>query len=88
MANSEKIEIDKKDNININDNNYIDDKKEQVYKLDFNFDILNDPMPDFITQKKNDHFFLNIKNYAYKRKYNEIQNNDYPFPGKPCLKLK
>ena len=85
MANYEKIEIDQKDDSIINNK---DDNGEQTYKLNFDFDILNEPMPEFINQNKNEHFFLNIKNYAYKRKYNEIQNNYNTYPIKPYLKVK
>ena len=86
MTDFEKIEIEQKANYIINDN--IDSQGEQAYKLNFNFDILNEPMPEFINQNKNGHFFLNIKNYAYKRKYNEIQSNYNAYPIKPYLKIK
>ena len=86
MANLEKIEIEQKTDYMINDN--IDGNGNQSYKLNFDFDILNEPMPDFNNQNKNDHFFLNIRNYAYKRKYNEIQNNYNTYSIKPYLKVK
>ena len=86
MANLEKIEIDQKTECIINDN--IDGNGLQSYKLNFDFDILNEPMPDFNNQNKNGHFFLNIRNYAYKRKYNEIQNNYNTYSIKPYLKVK
>ena len=86
MANLEKIEIEQKIDCIINDN--IDGNGNQSYKLNFDFDILNEPMPDFDNQKINDHFFLNIRNYAYKRKYNEIQNNYNTYSIKPYLKVK
>ena len=73
---------------NINDKNTFDPNKKQPFKLDFNFDILNEPMPDFLQKKKKDNIFLNSNNYAYKRKYNEINNDEYSFPGGPTLKLK
>ena len=86
MANLEKIEIDQKTECIINDN--IDGNGQQSYKLKFHFDILNEAMPDFNNQNKNGHFFLNIRNYAYKRKYNEIQNNYNTYSIKPYLKVK
>ena len=86
MANLEKIEIEQKTDYMINDN--IDGNGNQSYKLNFDFDILNEPMPDFNNQNKNDHFFLNIRNYAYKRKYNEIQNNYNTYSIKSYLKVK
>jgi len=86
MANLEKIEIEPKSDCLINDN--INGNGNQGYKLNFDFDILNEPMPDFNNQNKNDHFFLNIRNYAYKRKYNEIQNNYNTYSIKPYLKVK
>ena len=73
---------------NINGKNNFDTNIKQTFKLDFNFDILNEPMPEFLQKKKDDNFFLNAKNYAYKRKYNEINNNEYSFPGGLSLKLK
>ena len=86
MTDFEKIEIDQKANYIINDNT--DSQGDQAYKLNFNFDILNEPMPEFINQNKNGNFFLNIKNYAYKRKYNEMQSNYNTYPIKPYLKIK
>lgn len=89
---SDKNDIENKEpneyNINEFNNNifYINDK--QNLKLDFNFDILNDPLPDFLNNKKNKFYFLNAKNFTYKRKYNEIKNEDNSFPGNPSLKLK
>lgn len=50
MANLEKIEIEQKTDYMINDN--IDGNGNQSYKLNFDFDILNEPMPDFNNQKK------------------------------------
>ena len=69
-------------------NNYIDINNKQIYKPEFNFDILNEPMPDFTEQKDKYNFILNTHNYAYKRKYNEIQNEKEIFPGKSLLKIK
>ena len=68
--------------------NDINCNKEQIYKLDFNFDLLNEPLPDFLNQNKNNNFFLNKKNFVYKRKYNEIKKEgEYLFPKGPTLKL-
>ena len=50
MANLEKIEIEPKSDCLINDN--INGNGNQGYKLNFDFDILNEPMPDFNNQKK------------------------------------
>ena len=86
MGDFEKIEIEQKTDCIINER--VDENGEPTYKLNFNFDILNEPMPEFTSQNKNVHFFLNIKNYAYKRKYNEIQNNYNTYPIKPYLKAK
>lgn len=90
---SEKIDIEKDDkngpiinnlyNYNINSKN-----NKQMDELLFNFDILNSPLPDFGKNKKNGFHFLNQNNFSYKRKYNEIKNDDYLYPGKPSLKLK
>ena len=81
------IENENKTIYNINEKNNFDTNTKQHFKLDFNFDILNEPMPDFL-QKKKENFFLCGNNYAYKRKYNEINNDEYSFPGGPTLKLK
>ena len=82
------IENENKTVYNINERNNFDEKTKQAFKLDFNFDILNEPMPDFLQKKKNENFFLSSNNYVYKRKYNEINNDEYCFPGGPNLKLK
>ena len=87
MSEAEKIEIDEKEENKVNEINKNNAYKEQCFKLDFNFDILNEPMPDFNNMNKNNHLILNRRNFGYKRKYIEI-NNDYNFPGKPTLKLK
>ena len=63
------------------------DNKEQIYKIDFDFDILNEPLPDFTKSKKNENKFLNINNFTYKRKYNEISNNNYIINGKVIPKF-
>ena len=87
---SSKIEIENENGTayNINEKKNLDANTKQSFKLDFNFDILNEPMPDFLQKKKKDNLFLNANNYAYKRKYNEINNDEYSFPGGPTLKLK
>lgn len=88
---SEKIDIQKEnqnENNIINFNNFNLNNNIQINELLFNFDILNSPLPDFGKNKKNDYYFLNSKNYSYKRKYNEIKNDDYFCPGNPSLKLK
>ena len=89
MSVVEKIEIENKDNkdtyninkVDINNNTF---NKETFFKLDFNFDLLNEPMPDFSNQQK----IINKKNGIYKRKYNEINNNDYSYLNRPTLKIK
>ncbi len=76
-------------NENKNINNIIpNNNKEQIYKLDFNFDILNEPLPDFPNMNKNKNIFINKKNYTYKRKYNEINSDNYSYHAKPILKIK
>ena len=87
MSEYEKIEIDNKEEYKVNNIDNINTKKEQCFKLDFNFDILNEPMPDFNNLNKKNNLVLNRRNFGYKRKYIEI-NNDYNFPGKPTLKHK
>ena len=80
------LDIDE-DNKNIK---YInnDANEKTIYKLDFNFDILNEPMPDFTKSKGNKNKFLNKNNFAYKRKYNEINfDNNYSYHGKAIPKL-
>ena len=89
MSIVEKIEIENKEKINPNNINnvYINKNtfnEEKIFKLDFNFDLLNEPLPDFSIQRK----LINKKNITYKRKYNEINNNDYSYPNRPTLKLK
>ena len=42
---------------NINGKNNFDPNTKQAFKLDFNFDILNEPMPDFLQKKKKIIFF-------------------------------
>ena len=89
MEKPEKIEDIEYMNTNKN-NNYVDNNnnEEQIYKLDFNFDILNEPMPDFTKSKGNKNKFLNKNNFAYKRKYNEINfDNNYSYHGKAIPKL-
>ena len=66
----------------INKNN----NEKQIYKLDFNFDILNEPMPDFTKSKKNENKFLNKNSFTYKRRYNEINNNSNTIRGKAMPK--
>ena len=53
------LDIDE-DNKNIK---YINNNTNEktIYKLDFNFDILNEPMPDFTKSKKNENKFLYVK---------------------------
>ena len=85
--NEQPLDIEyEKENININ---YINsnNNKEQIYKLDFNFDILNEPMPDFTKKKKNEYKFLNKNNYTYKRNYNEINPNSYLYHGTAIQKI-
>ena len=72
-----------KGNNDINKNN----NGEQICKLDFNFDILNDPMPDFTKSKTNGNRFLNKNNFAYKRKYNEVNKDNYTNHGKSIPKF-
>ena len=86
MSIIEKIDIEGKENDNINniDINNIEFNQENNYKLEFNFDLLNEPMPDFTYQKN----ILKNKNNVYKRKYNEIKNSEYSHPGESTLKLK
>ena len=91
MDKPEKIEDIEYMNTNKN-NNYVDNNnnEEPIYKLDFNFDILNEPMPDFTKSKskENENKFLNKNNFAYKRKYNEINfDNNYSYHGKAKPKL-
>jgi hypothetical protein len=90
---SEKIDIEKENQNgpNINNLNYYNtnsNNTKQMNELLFNFDILNSPLPNFGKNKKNGFYFLNQNNFSYKRKYNEIKQDDYLFPGKPSLKLK
>ena len=70
-------------NNNINKNN----NEEQIYKLDFNFDILNEPMPDFTKSKTNEKNILSKNNFIYKRKYNEVNNENYTYHGKVIPKI-
>ena len=77
---SEKIEIENNkhntnnNEFNVNGNHYLGSVNPKNFQLDFNFDILNEPLPDFIiNKKKNENCFLNSKNYAYRRRYNEIK---------------
>ena len=89
MDKPEKIEDIEYMNTNKN-NNYVDNNnnEEQIYKLDFNFDILNEPMPDFTKSKEKENKFLNKNNFTYKRKYNEINfDNNYSYHGKAKPKL-
>ena len=89
MEKPEKIEDIEYMNPNKN-NNYINsnNNEEQIYKLDFNFDILNEPMPDFTKSKEKENKFLNKNNFTYKRKYNEINfDNNYSYHGKAKPKL-
>ena len=76
------IEEDPQSNKYINKNN----NQKKIYKLDFNFDILNEPMPDFTKSKKNENKFLNKNSFTYKRRYNEINNNSYTIRGKAMPK--
>ena len=76
------IEEDPQNNKYINKNN----NEKQLYKLDFNFDILNEPMPDFTKSKKNENKFLNKNSFTYKRRYNEINNNSNTIRGKAMPK--
>ena len=76
------IEEDPQNNKYINKNN----NEKQIYKLDFNFDILNEPMPDFTKSKKNENKFLNKNSFTYKRRYNEINNNSNTIRGKAMPK--
>jgi hypothetical protein len=72
-------------------NNDINTNIEENFKLNFDFDILNEPMPDFTELQKgfNNSLFLNKNKFAYKRKYNEIKDEgDHFFPKGPKLKLK
>ena len=92
---SEKIEIENNNNnvnnneFNINGNNKMEFDKLCDFKLDFYFDILNEPLTDFIINKnKNENFFLNSKNFAYKRSYNQIKVDLYSYLGGASLKLK
>ena len=85
---SNKIEIENETENNINGKNNFDTNIKQTFKLEFNFDILNEPMPEFLQKKKDDNFFLNAKNYAYKRKYNEINSDcNYSYHGKAKPKM-
>ena len=71
MEKPEKIEDIEYMNPNKN-NNYINsnNNEEQIYKLDFNFDILNEPMPDFTKSKGNKNKFLTNKYiYFFKKIY-------------------
>ena len=76
------IEEDPQNNKYINKNN----NQKKIYKLDFNFDILNEPMPYFTKSKKNENKFLNKNSFTYKRRYNEINNNSYTIRGKAMPK--
>ena len=76
------IEEDPQNNKYINKNN----NEKQIYKLDFNFDILNEPMPDFTKSKKNENKFLNKNSFTYKRRYNGINNNSNTIRGKAMPK--
>ena len=76
------IEEDPQNNKYINKNN----NQKKIYKLDFNFDILNEPMPDFTKSKKNENKFLNKNSFTYKRRYKEINNNSYTIRGKAMPK--
>ena len=76
------IEEDPQNNKYINKNN----NQKKIYKLDFNFDILNEPMPDFTKSKKNENKFLNKNSFTYKRRYNEINNNSNTIRGKAMPK--
>ena len=79
------LDIDE-DNKNIK---YINNNTNEktIYKLDFNFDILNEPLPDFTKSKKKENEFLNINSITYKRKYNEINDNSYSIRGKAIPKF-
>lgn len=68
-------------------NNYIDINNKQIYKPEFNFDILNEPMPDFTKSKNNMKVFLNKNNYTYKRSYNEINPDGNSYQGKMIPKF-
>ena len=74
-------------NIKKDNNIYCNYNKEQLYKLNFNFDILNEPLPDFSKSKTNGNLFLNRNNFSYKRKYNEISNNINTYHGKVIPKF-
>ena len=89
MEKPEKIEDIEYMNPNKN-NNYINsnNNEEQIYKLDFNFDILNEPLPDFTKSKNKENGFLNMNNnITYKRRYNEINDNSYSIRTKAIPKF-
>ena len=86
MSGSEKINIENKESYNDNIKNI--NNNEEVFKLDFNFDILNEPLPDFCNQENSNNTFLNNKKFGYKRKYNEIQNDNNICTFKPTFKYK
>ena len=73
-------------NSNDTKNNNMQELLDQV----FNFDLFSEPLPDFDTLNKE--YFLKIKKYSYKRKYNELNNdsnnNTSPFIGRMFLKTK
>ena len=76
------------ENKNCNDEN--DNNVQELMNEVFNFDLLNEPLPDF--DNGNDNYFLKLNKYSFKRKYNEINNNSgnniSPFIGKLLLKTK
>ena len=88
MENKEQdLDLDiEEDNKNIKYSNNNTNEK-PIYKLDFNFDILNEPLPDFTKSKKKENEFLNMNNITYKRKYNEINNNNYSIRGRAIPKF-
>ena len=80
------LDIDE-DNKNIK---YINNNTNEkpIYKLDFNFDILNEPLPDFTKSKKKQNGILNMNNnITYKRRYNEINDNSYSIRTKAIPKF-
>ena len=80
------LDIDE-DNKNIK---YINNNTNEktIYKLDFNFDILNEPLPDFTKSKKKENGILNMNNnITYKRRYNEINDNSYSIRTKAIPKF-
>ena len=88
MKNEEKI-INIEYGINDNNNNFIytNNNVQPIFKLDFNFDILNEPMPDFTKSKLKGNKFINRKNFAYKRRYTEINPRNDTYHINPTPKI-